>query len=69
MISETLKKLLEKQGITANRLAVKMGLPSNAPIYALVNGKNRNPSFRLMERIADVLDVSMDVFRHETGGK
>lgn len=60
-----LKKLLKERGITANRLALQMGLPSNASIYALVNGKNRNPSFALMERIADVLDVSMDVFREE----
>ncbi|UTV85308.1 helix-turn-helix transcriptional regulator [Lactiplantibacillus plantarum] len=40
-----------------------MGLKSNAVLYEFKHGKIKRPSFELMERIADALDVSMDSFR------
>jgi len=39
------------------------GFKNNSTIYALKNGSIKHPSFKLMERIADALDVSLDDFR------
>lgn len=58
-----IQKLLNKRNITANHLSELMGNKNNSIIYALKNGKIKKPSFELMVKIADALDVSLDEFR------
>lgn len=55
--------VLKQRQLNINQLAKLMGLKSNAVLYEFKHGKIKRPSFELMERIADALDVSMDSFR------
>ena len=55
--------VLKQLQLNINQLAKLMGLKSNAVLYEFKHGKIKRPSFELMERIADALDVSMDSFR------
>ncbi|NLS61463.1 helix-turn-helix transcriptional regulator [Lactiplantibacillus plantarum] len=55
--------VLKQRQLNINQLAKLMGLKSNAVLYEFKHGKIKRPSFELMERIADALDVSMDIFR------
>lgn len=55
--------VLKQRQLNINQLAKLMGLKSNAVMYEFKHGKIKRPSFELMERIADALDVSMDSFR------
>jgi transcriptional regulator with XRE-family HTH domain len=57
--------ILDEQKITANQLSRRIGFKSNSVLYALKNGKINKPSFELMEKIADALGVSLDVFRNK----
>ncbi|MCG0767297.1 transcriptional regulator [Lactiplantibacillus plantarum] len=62
--------VLKQRQLNINQLAKLMGLKSNAVLYEFKHGKIKRPSFELMERIADALDVSMDIFRqNNTEGK
>ena len=53
---------MKKQGLTKYQLAKLMGV-NNSILSAFKNGKIKKPSFELMEKIADALNVSMDIFR------
>ena len=55
--------VLKQRQLNINQLAKLMGLKSNAVLYEFKHGKIKRPSFELMERIAEALDVSMDSFR------
>lgn len=57
-------KEMKKKGLTKYRLAKLMGV-DNSLLSAFQNGKIQKPSFELMEKIADALNVSMDVFRKD----
>lgn len=57
-----LDKILKCKKMTLNKLATLMGV-SNSVIYALRDGKIKKPSFELMCKIADVLDINLDYFR------
>ena len=57
-----IQKVLDHKKMNANQLAVAIG-SSNGVIYHIRRDPNYRPSFELMERIADALDVSMDTFR------
>ncbi|CAI3504904.1 helix-turn-helix transcriptional regulator [Enterococcus cecorum] len=59
-----IQKELERQNMTIYRLTKLTGV-SRSLMYSLKNGKIKKPSFELMEKIADALDVSMDIFRKE----
>ncbi|MEJ1300986.1 helix-turn-helix transcriptional regulator [Lactiplantibacillus plantarum] len=60
--------VLKQRQLNINQLAKLMGLKSNAVLYEFKHGKIKRPSFELMERIADALDVSMDSFRQNNTG-
>ncbi|MQM78845.1 MULTISPECIES: helix-turn-helix domain-containing protein [Lentilactobacillus] len=62
---EQIQSILEQKHLTINKLANMMGLKSNSLLYSFKNGKIKKPSFELMEKIADVLNVSMDEFRRK----
>ena len=52
------------QGLTQYKLSKMIGV-SPSVLTDLKNGRNKKPSFELMEKIADALNVSMDVFRKD----
>lgn len=53
--------LIEKE-LSQYELAKKMNV-STGTITELKKGRIKKPSFELIEKIADALDVSMDIFR------
>ena len=55
---------IKKQGLTQYKLSKMIGVSPSVLTY-LKNGRNKKPSFELMEKIADALNVSMDVFRKD----
>lgn len=58
----SLKKELEERDMTIYRLAEITGIP-RTQIYSLRNGRQKSFSWSYMVRIADALDVSLDIFR------
>lgn len=55
---------IKKQGLTQYKLSKMIGV-SPSVLTDLKNGRNKKPSFELIEKIADALNVSMDVFRKD----
>ena len=55
---------IKKQGLTLYKLSKMIGV-SPSVLTDLKNGRNKKPSFELVEKIADALNVSMDVFRKD----
>ena len=53
---------LRKREMTIYQLTKLMGV-SMSVMYEFKKGNIKKPSFELMEKIADALNVSMDVFR------
>lgn len=53
---------IKMQGLTQYKLSKMIGV-SPSVLTDLKNGRNKKPSFELMEKIADALNVSMDIFR------
>ncbi|KRL97470.1 helix-turn-helix domain-containing protein [Liquorilactobacillus satsumensis] len=59
-----IEKILKSKKITINELSKNIyGDKRNMTIYALRDGKIKKPSFELMCKIADALDISLDYFR------
>lgn len=61
MLWSEIQVQLDKQKMTVYRLSKLTGIPNNT----LYNYKNqgKEPPFKNMVKIADALDVSLDVFR------
>ena len=59
-----IEKEMKKAGLSQEKLAKKMDVHSGT-ISDLKHGRNKKPSFELIEKIADALDISMDVFRNK----
>ena len=55
---------MKKKGFTQYQLSKKMGVSSSV-ITELKKGNIKKPSFELMCKIGDALEVSLDVFRKE----
>ena len=55
---------LKKRNMTIYQLTKKTGV-SMSVMYEFRRGNIKKPSFELMEKIADALNVSMDVFRKD----
>lgn len=60
-----IEKLIKEQNLNQEQLAKRMNVHSSI-ISDLKNGRINKPSFELMCKIADALDVSLDVFRERT---
>ncbi|TLQ03618.1 helix-turn-helix transcriptional regulator [Pediococcus stilesii] len=60
---EKVQRILADRNMTINQLSTLMGYTRNSTLYSFKHGKIRKPSFELMEKIADALDVSLDEFR------
>lgn len=61
---ELINQQMLQKGITQYELAKKMGV-YNSVISELKLGRIKKPSFELMCKIADALEVSLDVFRNK----
>lgn len=61
------KRMCNKE-LNQNQLAKKAGV-NNTVISALKNGKIKKPSFELMCKIADALEISLDEFRERSDEK
>lgn len=66
MVTEKLQRrlleLLKEKGITQSELAEKINVRKSV-INDILKGRNNNPSFHRMMKIADALGVSLDEFR------
>ncbi|WP_143463239.1 helix-turn-helix domain-containing protein [Levilactobacillus enshiensis] len=60
---EKIEPILKERDIAPHKLSVMMGNENDSSIYALKNGRIKKPSFDLILRIANALDVSLDTFR------
>jgi transcriptional regulator with XRE-family HTH domain len=58
-LANAIKKLRKLNGLTLEELADKVGCSKNY-IWEIENGKKDNPSFNIIIKIADVLNVSID---------
>lgn len=54
--------LIKERGLTQYSLAKKMNVTTSV-ITDLKKGRIKKPSFELMVKIADALDISLDFFR------
>lgn len=61
MLWDEIQKQLNKQNMTVYRLSKLTGIPNNN-LYQYKN-QGVEPSFSKMVKIADALDVSLDIFR------
>ena len=53
---------LKEKGISVYRLSKLTGI-SHQSLSALKTGKSKSPSFELMVKIADALNINLDEFR------
>jgi len=61
---ETVEKILKEKGLNQEQLAKRMKVHSGT-VSDLKKGRIKKPSFELMCKIADALEVSLDVFREK----
>ena len=59
-----IEKILQEKGLNQEQLAKRMNVHSGT-VSDLKHGRIKNPSFELMCKIADALEVSLAVFRKE----
>lgn len=67
MLWKSIQTQLDKKHITVYRLAKLTGIPNNT-LYEYKNN-DVQPTFNNMIKIADALDVSLDIFRKGDDGK
>lgn len=60
-----LQKALSNKGMTIYELSKKTGIHQNT-LRNFKAGTSTNPSFKTIEKIADALEISTDVFRERT---
>lgn len=59
---DEIEKYLKEKNMNQNQLANKIGI-QNTRISEIKTGKNKNPSFKLICKIADALEVKVDDLR------
>lgn len=59
MIGTNIKKIAEQKNMTIYRLIHESGV-STGYMYNLVNGKQNNPSVKILRQISVALNVTMD---------
>ena len=58
-ISKTLRKLREERGLSQEKLARLADIANNT-IIKIEAGKNKNPTFDTLKKIAKALEISID---------
>ena len=61
---DTIEKLLKEKNLNQEQLAKRMNV-SSGTVSDFKKGRIKKPSFELMCKIADALEVSLDVFREK----
>ena len=61
---DTIEKLLKEKNLNQEQLAKRMHV-SSGTVSDFKKGRTKKPSFELMCKIADALEVSLDVFREK----
>ena len=61
---DTIEKLLKEKNLNQEQLAKRMNVRSGT-VSDFKKGRIKKPSFELMCKIADALEVSLDVFREK----
>ena len=61
---DTIEKLLKEKNLNQEQLAKRMNV-SSGTVSDFKKGRIKKPSFELMFKIADALEVSLDVFREK----
>ena len=59
-----IREIREQKGISRYRLAQISGVQEST-LQNIENSKDPNPTFKILCRIADALNVSLDVFREK----
>ena len=59
MISENIKKLRKKKGLSQDKLA-KLADVTHTTLVKLESGANANPTIKTLKKIANALGVSLD---------
>lgn len=59
-----IREIRERKGISRYRLAQMSGVQEST-LQNIENSKDPNPTFKILCRIADALNVSLDVFREK----
>ncbi|WP_434351067.1 helix-turn-helix transcriptional regulator [Trichococcus flocculiformis] len=59
-----IEKILKEKGLNQEQLAKRMKVHSGT-VSDLKKGRIKKPSFELMCKIADALEISLDVFREK----
>jgi len=63
IVSENIRKLRQKKGISQDRLSKEADIALNT-VVKIETGENPNPTVETLEKIAKALDVSMaDLFK------
>ncbi|WP_099330025.1 helix-turn-helix domain-containing protein [Clostridium paraputrificum] len=58
-LSDNIKRISKEKDITMYRIA-KEGNLSTSYVWEIVQGKRENPSIRVIKKIANVLEVTVD---------
>ena len=61
---DTIEKLLKEKNLNQEQLAKRMNV-SSGTVSDFKKGRIKKPSFELMCKIADALEISLDVFREK----
>ncbi|MCC9296537.1 helix-turn-helix domain-containing protein [Clostridium sp. WLY-B-L2] len=61
MLGENIKKIMNEKGISAKKIAEKAEISTTYLSYIL-NDKRKNPSLEVLQKIASILDVSVNDF-------
>lgn len=67
MLWYQIENIMKKNGYNQTKLAKKMGV-SQSVLAELKRGNIKKPSFELICKIADALEVSLDEFRNQLDG-
>lgn len=59
MLSENIKRLRKKKGMSQDRLA-KLADVTHTTLVKLESGVNDNPTVKTLRKIADALEISLD---------
>ena len=59
MLSENIKRIRKKKGLSQDRLA-KLADVTHTTLVKIESGVNANPTIKTLKKIADALEVSLD---------
>lgn len=59
-ISDNLYKVIKEKNISVHKIAKDTGV-HHSGIYRILNNENKNPGIYTVKKIADALDVNIDI--------